>query len=76
MLLTFALFSRWAISGEDCDENPENVIADLLGPTQIILGNPDKTLRTEVPCGDLFRQLQFWEVWPLDVFALPVMCLE
>jgi preprotein translocase subunit SecY len=51
VLLTSALFSRWAIGGEDCDENPENVIADLLGPTQITLatmGNPDETLRTEV----------------------------
>ena len=52
VLLTCALFSRWAISNEDCDENPENVIADLLGPTQITLAtldrNPDEALKREV----------------------------
>jgi hypothetical protein len=37
MLLTCALLSRWAISDEDCEENPENVISDLLGHTQITL---------------------------------------
>ena len=52
VLLTCALLSRWAISDEDCEENPENVIADLLGPTQITLAimgpNPDEALKREV----------------------------
>jgi hypothetical protein len=77
VLLTFPLFSRWAISGEDCNENPENVIADLLGPTKInpgYNGEPDETLRTE-----LRRLVSIASIlggWGLDVFALPVMCLE
>jgi preprotein translocase subunit SecY len=76
--LTFALFSRWAVSGEDCDENPENVIADLLGPTQITLatnGNRDENLRTEVwwlvPSASIFGGLTLGCVCiTIDVFGV------
>ena len=44
--------TRMAIMDEDCEENPDNTIADLLGPTQITLAtkapNPDQALRKEV----------------------------
>ena len=53
VLLTCALISRLSINNEDCEENPDNVTADLLGPTQVTLAtvtasNPDEALRKEV----------------------------
>ena len=52
MLLTCAFFSRWAISDEGWDKNPEDMIEDLLGPTQITLAtlnrNPDEALMRQV----------------------------
>ena len=52
VLLTCATLSRMAIMDEDCEENPDNTIADLLGPTQITLAtkapNPDQALSKEV----------------------------
>ena len=52
VLLIYTTLSRIAIMDEDCHENPDNTVADLLGPTQITLAtkapNPDEALSKEV----------------------------
>jgi preprotein translocase subunit SecY len=53
VLLTCATLSRLAIGDEECEENPDNVTADLLGPTQvtfasITIPNPDAALKKEI----------------------------
>ena len=53
MLGICIFISRQSIQDEDCEENPEKIIQDLLGPTYLTFagpheGNPDEALRKEV----------------------------
>ena len=53
MLFTCALLSRLSIRNEECEENPEKVIYELLGPTHVTMagvkdGDSDEALKREV----------------------------
>lgn len=53
MLSVCAFLSRWSIRDEDCEENPEKLIQDLLGPTHLTMAgvkgeDSDEALKKEV----------------------------
>jgi len=53
MLSVCAFLSRWSIRDEGCEENPQKVIKDLLGPTHLTMagireGDPDEALEKEI----------------------------
>jgi len=53
MLSVCAILSRWSIRDEDCEENPEKLIQDLLGPTHLTMAgvkgeDSDEALKKEV----------------------------
>jgi len=53
MLSVCAFLSHWSLRDEDCDENPEKLIQDLLGPTHITMAgvkgeDSDEALKKEV----------------------------